>query len=91
MKVNTVKKTNNVKRHSELHQNTHVIAAPKPSDYLDELDDADMTDAQKIEYLTILFNVMKDFAIMGFGTKRLAPEETRNNAGLGPSHTTQEL
>lgn len=57
--------------------NGAVPVAPKPSDYLDELDGENMTEAQKIEYLTIIFNVMKCFVEIGFGTNsipRLIPE-----------------
>ncbi|PHR60981.1 MAG: hypothetical protein COA43_04880 [Robiginitomaculum sp.] len=51
--------------------NGAVTVAPKPSDYLDELDGEDMTEAQKIEYLTIIFNVMKCFVEIGFGANSI--------------------
>jgi len=61
---------------------------PQPSDYLDELDGEDMSEAQKIEYLTIIFNVMKCFVTMGFGANsipRLIPE-TGGNARVSASN-----
>ncbi len=42
--------------------------APKPSDYLSELaNDNDITEAQRIEYLSILFEIMKGFVHLGYG------------------------
>lgn len=46
--------------------NTPKIIAPKASDYLDDLDGEDLTEAQKIELLETLFNIMKAFVDIGF-------------------------
>jgi len=47
--------------------NAPKIIAPKPSDYLDELENEDLTDAQKMELLETLFNIMKAFVDIGYG------------------------
>jgi len=47
--------------------NAPKIIAPKPSDYLDELDSEDLTEAQKMELLETLFNIMKAFVDIGYG------------------------
>jgi len=47
--------------------NSPKIIVPKPSDYLDELDGEDLTEAQKIELLETLFNIMKSFVEIGYG------------------------
>lgn len=46
--------------------NAPQIIAPKPSDYLDELDGEDLTEAQKLELLETLFNIMKAFVDIGY-------------------------
>ena len=46
--------------------NAPKIIAPTPSDYLDELDGEDLTEAQKMELLETLFNIMKAFVDIGY-------------------------
>ena len=41
---------------------------PLPADYLHDLDEtADLTEAQRMELLSILFDIMKSFVLMGYG------------------------
>ncbi|MEL7197901.1 MAG: hypothetical protein AAGL10_06265 [Pseudomonadota bacterium] len=41
---------------------------PLPADYIHDLDDADgLTEAQQLELLGILFDMMKSFVLMGYG------------------------
>ncbi len=47
--------------------NAPELNTPKPSDYLSELDGEDLTDAQKMELLETLFNIMKAFVDIGYG------------------------
>jgi len=47
--------------------NAPELNTPKPSDYMGELDGEDLTEAQKIELLETLFNIMKAFVDIGYG------------------------
>lgn len=47
--------------------NGAVPVAPKPSDYLDELDGEDMSEDQKLELLETLFTIMKAYVDLGYG------------------------
>ncbi len=39
-----------------------------PADYIDDLDNADgFTEEQRLELLSILFDIMKSFVLMGYG------------------------
>ena len=41
---------------------------PLPADYLEELDcDEGLTEAQRLELLSVLFDIMKGFVLMGHG------------------------
>ena len=41
---------------------------PVPADYIEDLDNADgLTEEQRLELLTILFDIMKSFVLMGYG------------------------
>jgi len=40
---------------------------PQASDYLDMLDNAELTDEQANELLDVLFEIMKSFVLMGYG------------------------
>lgn len=41
---------------------------PIPADYLDEFDDSDgLTEAQRLALLGVLFDIMKNFVLMGYG------------------------
>ena len=44
-----------------------VYAAPRPSDYLSDLDGLDMTHAQKNALLETLFSIMKSYVDLGYG------------------------
>jgi len=47
--------------------NAPELNAPMPSDYMSELEGEDLTEAQKIELLETLFNIMKTFVDIGYG------------------------
>lgn len=41
---------------------------PMPADYLCEFDDdSELTEAQRLELLAVLFDIMKSFVLMGYG------------------------
>jgi len=49
--------------------NAPELNTPKPSDYMSELDGEDLTDAEKMELLEMLFNIMKAFVDIGYDMK----------------------
>jgi len=55
----------NIVDHDSL--NAPELNTPKPSDYMSELDGEGLTEAQKIELLETLFNIMKAFVDIGYG------------------------
>jgi hypothetical protein len=45
----------------------------KAEKYLEYVDDLEMTEAQKIEFLRILWNIMSGFVELGFGVDSVMP------------------
>jgi len=52
-------------KHTKLTQPAD--SEPRPADYLGTLDGVDLNEAQELELLNVLFDIMRSFVLMGYG------------------------
>lgn len=55
---------------------------PRPADYVADIEDASLTEAQRLQLVEVLFEIMKSFVLMGYGMEPVNKliEEFQNRA-----------
>lgn len=61
------------------------------SRYIDGLDGLDMTEAQKVEFLQVLWSIMSSFVALGFGVDSVIPMLSENASKNGSDALQQTI